>query len=79
MIVMKKMSNEQINRKIQNESEIESEIEIENENENESDHQNENNKIAIKQYLNRLSRDIKTDEIKNKDNVNQFHFIKLKD
>jgi hypothetical protein len=79
MIVLKKMSNEQMNRKMQNESEIESEIEIESENKNESDHQNENDEIAIKQYLNKLSLNTKTDDAKSKNDVNRLHFIKLKD
>jgi hypothetical protein len=67
------MNRKMKSRKMQNESEIESEIE------SQSDHQNENDKIAIKQYLNKLNLDIKTNDAKSKDNVNRLHFIKLKD
>jgi hypothetical protein len=54
----------------------------ENETEGESDHENgnenENDENEDKQYLNRLSRDTKTDDAKCKNDVNRLHFMKLK-
>jgi hypothetical protein len=78
MIVLKKMSNEQMNRKMQNEGEVEGEVEVEGEDEGEGDHQDGDDEVAIKQYLNRLSLDTKTGGAKSKDGVNRLHFIKLK-
>jgi hypothetical protein len=50
----------------------------EDETEIESDNENENDEIESKQHRNRLSIDIKTDDVKSKDALNRLRFKKLK-